>query len=205
MKRRTLSLAVVTAVLSTPWLMAQPAPRSMADEFRLVEVASVSDAMEQLYGQRLYMSHEMRPLAPAKFAGPAVTPAVDARVVPIFLEGTLQHELQVADERIAPRIRAAPRPARGNQRLVQVQRHRARAARTAKIDAALVQEYRAIASASCRRVTLAIPPRDVGQTVDEFRQIAHRRISAPPIVSLRALVQKSCVRIASVRRQSSRP
>jgi 4-hydroxy-4-methyl-2-oxoglutarate aldolase len=41
--------------------------------FRMVEVASVSDAMEQLYGQRNYMSHEMRPLAAAKFAGPAVT------------------------------------------------------------------------------------------------------------------------------------
>jgi len=39
----------------------------------MVEVASTSDAMEQLYGQRNYMSHEMRPLAPAKFAGPAVT------------------------------------------------------------------------------------------------------------------------------------
>src|SRR5262249_59649676 len=40
---------------------------------RLVEVASTADAMEQLYGQRAYMSHEMRPLAPTKFAGLAVT------------------------------------------------------------------------------------------------------------------------------------
>jgi regulator of RNase E activity RraA len=39
----------------------------------LVEVASVADAMEQLYGQRAYMSHEMRPLFATKFAGPAVT------------------------------------------------------------------------------------------------------------------------------------
>ena len=46
---------------------------SLIEGFRLVEVASVSDAMEQLYGQRAYMSHEMRPLNPAKFAGPAVT------------------------------------------------------------------------------------------------------------------------------------
>ena len=45
----------------------------MADGFRLVEVASVADAMEQLYGERNYMHHQMRPLAPAKFAGPAVT------------------------------------------------------------------------------------------------------------------------------------
>jgi regulator of RNase E activity RraA len=41
--------------------------------FRLVEVASVADAMEQLYGQKAYMSHDMRPLALTKFAGPAVT------------------------------------------------------------------------------------------------------------------------------------
>jgi 4-hydroxy-4-methyl-2-oxoglutarate aldolase len=46
---------------------------SLMEGFRLVEVASVADAMEQLYGTRAYMSHDMRPLAPAKFAGPAVT------------------------------------------------------------------------------------------------------------------------------------
>jgi 4-hydroxy-4-methyl-2-oxoglutarate aldolase len=73
MKRRAAYLVIVAAFLSTAWLTAQPAPRSLADEFKFVEVASVSDAMEQLYGERLYMSHDMRPLAPAKFAGPAVT------------------------------------------------------------------------------------------------------------------------------------
>ena len=36
-------------------------------------MASVADAMEQLYGQRAYMSHEMRPLSATKFAGPAIT------------------------------------------------------------------------------------------------------------------------------------
>jgi 4-hydroxy-4-methyl-2-oxoglutarate aldolase len=72
-KRRVVYPVIVAVILGTAWLAAQPAPRSMAEEFRLVEVASVSDAMEQLYGQRGYMSHEMRPLAPAKFAGPAVT------------------------------------------------------------------------------------------------------------------------------------
>ena len=39
----------------------------------MVEVASVADAMEQLYGQRAYMSHDMRPLFKTKFAGPAGT------------------------------------------------------------------------------------------------------------------------------------
>ena len=45
----------------------------IVEGFRLVEVASVADAMEQLYGQRAHMSHEMRPLFMTKFAGPAVT------------------------------------------------------------------------------------------------------------------------------------
>jgi len=71
--KRILALAAVAAIAGTVWLAAQPANESPADSFRLVEVASVADAMEQLYGQRAYMSHEMRPLAPAKFAGPAVT------------------------------------------------------------------------------------------------------------------------------------
>lgn len=46
---------------------------SVVEGFRLVEAASAADATEQLYGTRLYMSHDMRPLAPTKFAGPAVT------------------------------------------------------------------------------------------------------------------------------------
>lgn len=50
-----------------------PAADPLIEGFRLVEVASVADAMEQLYGQRAYMSHRMRPLFPCKFAGPAVT------------------------------------------------------------------------------------------------------------------------------------
>lgn len=45
----------------------------MIEGFRLVEVASVADAMEQLYGQRAHMNHQMRPLFTTKFAGPAVT------------------------------------------------------------------------------------------------------------------------------------
>jgi regulator of RNase E activity RraA len=45
----------------------------VVDGFRYVEAASVADAMEQLYGKRAYLSHDMRPLFPAKFAGPAAT------------------------------------------------------------------------------------------------------------------------------------
>jgi 4-hydroxy-4-methyl-2-oxoglutarate aldolase len=48
-------------------------PVDVVEGFRMVEVASVSDAMEQLYGQKNYMSHQMRPVFKTKFAGPAVT------------------------------------------------------------------------------------------------------------------------------------
>jgi 4-hydroxy-4-methyl-2-oxoglutarate aldolase len=55
------------------WVLAQPVGDPLIEGFRMVEVASVSDAMEQLYGQRAYMSHQMRPVFKTKFAGPAVT------------------------------------------------------------------------------------------------------------------------------------
>src|SRR5688500_7703950 len=72
--KRVLVLVTVAAVLSAVWAMAQPAAEvTLAEGYRLVEVASVSDAIEQLYGERAYMSHDMRPLSPVKFAGPAVT------------------------------------------------------------------------------------------------------------------------------------
>src|SRR5215468_10865309 len=71
--KRILILSTLSALAIGAWLMAQPANDSPIDAIRLVDVASVADATEQLYGQRSYMSHEMRPLSPAKFAGPAVT------------------------------------------------------------------------------------------------------------------------------------
>src|SRR5207245_1743261 len=46
---------------------------SLLDGFRHVEVASVSDAIEQILGRRMYMTHQMRPIFPAKFAGYALT------------------------------------------------------------------------------------------------------------------------------------
>jgi len=49
------------------------APDDLITGFRQVEVASVADAIEQLYGKKMYMTHDMRPLAPTKFAGPAAT------------------------------------------------------------------------------------------------------------------------------------
>jgi regulator of RNase E activity RraA len=42
-------------------------------QFRRVEVASVSDALEQVTGKKMYMSHRMQPIFTAKFAGYART------------------------------------------------------------------------------------------------------------------------------------
>jgi len=46
---------------------------ALIESFRHVEVASVSDAMEQILGKKLYMTHRMRPIFPSKFAGFALT------------------------------------------------------------------------------------------------------------------------------------
>ena len=46
---------------------------ALLDGYRHVEVASVSDALEKMSGQRMYMSHRMRPIVAAKFAGFALT------------------------------------------------------------------------------------------------------------------------------------
>ena len=67
------TVALMATLLFSCWLVAQPAGDSLIGGFKLVEVASVADAMEQLYGQRSHMSHQMRPLFTTKFAGPAVT------------------------------------------------------------------------------------------------------------------------------------
>ena len=72
MKKPILLISVV-ALGFAAWLLAQPSGDPLIEGFRGVEVASVADAMEQLYGQRAYMSHQMRPLFMSKFAGPAVT------------------------------------------------------------------------------------------------------------------------------------
>ncbi len=48
-------------------------PAALIEAYRHVEVASVSDAAEQLLHQRRFMSHNMHSILPAKFAGTALT------------------------------------------------------------------------------------------------------------------------------------
>jgi 4-hydroxy-4-methyl-2-oxoglutarate aldolase len=82
MGKRTLSVcaaAMLAAAVPVQPALTQAAvavpttTEELVEAYRLVEVSSVSDAMEQLYGEQNYMSHELRPLFPTKFAGPAVT------------------------------------------------------------------------------------------------------------------------------------
>jgi len=90
MKRRlSLRGAIVTAIillpalivgivsLSVPRAFSNPAGAedavALLNAYRHVEVASVSDALEKVTGQKMYMSHRMRPIFPAKFAGFALT------------------------------------------------------------------------------------------------------------------------------------
>jgi regulator of RNase E activity RraA len=77
---KRLALVIVLTILLAIWLAAQSSSGSMArsdkdllEGFRRVEVASVSDAIEQLTGQRMYLSHRMQPIFTTKFAGFART------------------------------------------------------------------------------------------------------------------------------------
>jgi regulator of RNase E activity RraA len=66
-------------------------PAALLDAYRHVEVASVSDAQEQLSGRKMYMTHRMRPIFNTKFAGFAVTVLLkkEANDDPKALDGML--------------------------------------------------------------------------------------------------------------------
>jgi len=77
-----LSVGILSAGLSGARMLraqsasSSPAAQSeaaMLADFRRVEVASVSDALEELTGKRMYMTHRMHPIFITKFAGFART------------------------------------------------------------------------------------------------------------------------------------
>jgi 4-hydroxy-4-methyl-2-oxoglutarate aldolase len=98
--RRVILFSGAILAATTAWLLAQSAPSDpLLEGLRNVEVASVADAMEQLYGQKAYMSHEMRPLSVTKFAGPAVT---------VLLKKSEHKEGAAASQGMLDAIDAAP-------------------------------------------------------------------------------------------------
>ena len=71
--KKIVGIAALVIGIVAGGVTAQTPADSLQEGYRNVEVASVADATEQLYGQRSYMSHEMRPLFTTRFCGPAVT------------------------------------------------------------------------------------------------------------------------------------
>ena len=67
------SLLAATALGFSGTTALPAAEDPLVEGFRLAEVASVADAIEQLYGRQAYMRHDMRAVFKTKFAGPAVT------------------------------------------------------------------------------------------------------------------------------------
>ena len=67
------ALAGAVEYAQSPAISSSDAGRALLDGFRHVEVASVSDAVEQITGRKMYMTHHMLPIFPAKFAGSALT------------------------------------------------------------------------------------------------------------------------------------
>ena len=82
-KKAALGLGTALAVAFAGGLVFAETPRTQADyqadpatmieAYAHVEVASVSDALEQTLHQKRYMSHRMQAIFPTKFAGFAVT------------------------------------------------------------------------------------------------------------------------------------
>ena len=68
-----LAVAAAVAYAQAPSAASANPATALLDGFRHVEVASVSDAVEQITGKKMYMTHQMRPIFPAKFAGSALT------------------------------------------------------------------------------------------------------------------------------------
>lgn len=83
-RRVPLLLIAMFVVLAGAWGLARPSvgqtvtdthatDAAILEGFRHVEVASLSDALEQIAGKKMYMSHKMRPIFPTRFAGFALT------------------------------------------------------------------------------------------------------------------------------------
>jgi regulator of RNase E activity RraA len=88
-----LGLVKRTSARQAPASSAQQDDAALLEGFRHVEVASVSDAIEQTLGKRMYMSHRMRPIFTSRFVGFALTVELkkdEGNKDPQALQGMLQ-------------------------------------------------------------------------------------------------------------------
>lgn len=75
----TIAISKASAAVANDAQDAQPAqayesdPAALLAAYRHVEVASISDAIEQLLGKRMYLSHRFQPIFPTHFSGYALT------------------------------------------------------------------------------------------------------------------------------------
>lgn len=94
----TITLVILAGIFAStvPRAFSRPADltsdAALLDGYRHTEVASVSDAMEKLTGQRTYLSHRLSPIFRSKFAGFAVTVLLkkEENQDPHALDGMLQ-------------------------------------------------------------------------------------------------------------------
>ena len=103
MKKRMIGLAAAVALGSVLVLgLGSPAPAADADPvvegFKMTAIASVSDAVDQVVGERGFMNYDMRPVIPGRIVGRAVT----AKVEPIeegksTASGAVSHSVQMID------------------------------------------------------------------------------------------------------------
>ena len=99
---RSLLLAVaVVLALAAGWLAGtqQASADTVVEGFKLVAIASVSDAVDTVVGERGFMTYDMRPVVPGRLVGRAAT----AKLVPME-EGqstatrAVSHSVEMIDE-----------------------------------------------------------------------------------------------------------
>ena len=103
-KRNILSACLLTVALAAVSLFVGGAPAPAASDdpivegFKLTAIASVSDAVDQVTGERGFMNYDMRPVIPGRVVGRAVT----AKLVPMekgksTATSAVSHSVQMID------------------------------------------------------------------------------------------------------------
>lgn len=104
MKRRTFfwaaSATMILALGAVVWNGAEPAAAASDDPivegFKTVAIASVSDAVDQVAGERGFMNYDMRPIIPGRIAGRAVTALVKLKTA-TSTTGAVDHSVAMID------------------------------------------------------------------------------------------------------------